>query len=98
MSRSRLSGESHRVHADDHVQPDTVQTVHVQQVRVRRQGHVEDAEFKGGGRRRRGRGRVVLAGGAHQLAQPIPVRRRSDRHPVGVDSRSLRHQVSIITG
>lgn len=46
----------------------------------------------------RGRGcrrqRVVLAGRPYQLAQPVPVRRRPNRHPVGPHRRPLRHQVS----
>ncbi|KAL4705207.1 hypothetical protein ACJJTC_000205 [Scirpophaga incertulas] len=46
-----------------------------------------------GWRGRRAR-RVVLAGGAHQLAQPVPVRRRAHRHAVGAHRRALRHQVS----
>lgn len=92
---SRLFGESHGVHAD-HVQSSrAIQTVNIQQVRVWREGNFQDADVQGGRWRRRGRGWVVLAGGFDQLAKPIPVRRRVDRHPVGVDSRALRHQVSV---
>lgn len=45
------------------------------------------------GRRGRRPRRVVLADGAHQLAQPVPVRRRARGHAVGAHRRALRHQV-----
>lgn len=64
---------------------------------MRRQGHVEDADVSRGGWRGRGRSRVVLASSTDQLPEPIPVRRRVDRHPVGVDCRALRYQVSLST-
>jgi len=41
---------------------------------------------------------MVLASGVDQLLEPVSVRRCADRHSVGADCRTLRHQVSVRFG
>lgn len=63
-----------------------------EQVCVRRERHLPQRSC--GRWRGRHTRRMVLAGGPHQLPEPVPVRRSSHRNSVGSDSSTLCHKVS----